>query len=139
VQDAEPYCFLLGDNGLDIYSNSIGVRADFIEKNPEVVRGFVRAALRGWKDALANPEEAAKLQLQFLRALDPAIVAEEVRILKRLAVTPDTEKNGFGTMTKEKMQRTIDFINDNVDVKGDKRILANVMVDGFLPREPIKP
>lgn len=139
VQDAEPYCFLLGDNGLDIYSNSIGVRADFIEKNPEVVRGFVRAAMRGWKDALANPEEAAKLQLQFLKALDPVIVAEEVRILKRLAVTPDTEKSGFGAMTKEKMQRTIDFINDNVEVKGDKRTLANVMVEGYLPGTPIKP
>jgi NitT/TauT family transport system substrate-binding protein len=139
VQDAEPYCFLLGDHGLDIYSNSIGVRADFIEKNPEVVRGFVRAALRGWKDALANPEEAAKLQLQFLKALDPVIVAEEVRILKRLAVTPDTETNGFGTMTKEKMQRTIDFINDNVEVRGEKRTLANVMVEGYLPRESIKP
>ncbi len=139
VKDAEPYCFLLGDHGLDIYSNSIGVRADFIEKNPEVVRGFVRAAMRGWKDALANPEEAAKLQLQFLKALDPVIVAEEVRILKRLAVTPDTEKNGFGAMTREKMQRTIDFINNNVEVKGDKRTLANVMVEGYLPTEPIKP
>src|SRR5262245_2203956 len=139
VTDAEPYCFLLGDNGLDIYSNSLGVRADVIEKNPEVVRGFVRAALRGWKDALANPEEAAKLQLQFLKALDPVIVAEEVRILKRLAVTPDTQANGFGAMTKEKMQRTIDFINDNVEVRGDKRTLGNVMVEGYLPKEPIKP
>ena len=139
VQDAEPYCFLLGDHGLDIYSNSIGVRADFIEKSPEVVRGFVRAALRGWKDALANPEEAAQVQLQFLRALDPVIVQEEVRILKRLAITPDTEKGGYGVMTKEKMQRTIDFINQNVEVKGDKRTLANVIVEGFLPKEPVKP
>ncbi len=62
---ATPKCMLLADFGLDIYANSIGVREDFLKANPEVVRGFVRAALRGWKDALANPEEAARLQTQF--------------------------------------------------------------------------
>jgi len=139
VKDAEPKCMLLGDHGLDIYSNSIGVREDFLKQNPEMVRGFVRAALRGWKDALANPEEAAKIQVQTLKALDPQIVVEEVKIVRRLAVVPDTEKNGLGAMNRDKMKRTVDFINANVEVQGTKRTVDDIMVEGFLPKDPIRP
>jgi NitT/TauT family transport system substrate-binding protein len=139
VKDAEPKCMLLGDHGLDIYSNSIGVREDFLKQNPEVVRGFVRAALRGWKDALANPEEAARIQVQTLKALDPQIVVEEVKIVRRLAVVPDVEKNGLGTMNRDKMKRTVDFINANVEVQGTKRTVDDIMVEGFLPKDPIRP
>src|SRR5262249_58230236 len=62
VQDGEVKHMLLADHGLDIYANGIGAKDDFLQKNPELVRRFVRASLRGWKDALANPEEAAQLQ-----------------------------------------------------------------------------
>ena len=139
VKDAEVKCFLLGDHGLDIYANGIGVKEDFLQKNPEVVRGFVRAALRGWKDALANPDEAAKLQVQFVKALDPGIIVEELRIVRRLAVVPDTEKNGLGSMNRDKMRRTVDFINNNVEVTGRKLTLEDIQRDGFLPVPPVLP
>lgn len=139
VKDAEPKCLLLGDHGLDIYANGIGVTEDFLQKNPEVVRGFVRAALRGWKDALANPEEAAKIQVQFVKALNPEIIVEELRIVRRLAAVPDTEKNGYGAMSRAKMQRTVDFINNNVDVAGRKLTVDDILRDGYLPKVPVLP
>jgi NitT/TauT family transport system substrate-binding protein len=139
VKDAEPKCLLLGDHGLDIYANGIGVTEDFLQKNPEVVRAFVRAALRGWKDALANPEEASRLQVQFVKALDPGIIVEELHIVRRLAVVPDTEKNGLGWMNREKMRRTVDFINNNVEVSGRKLTVEDIYRDGFLPTPSIRP
>jgi len=139
VKDAEVKCLLLGDHGLDIYANGIGVKEDFLKQNPQVVRGFVRAALRGWKDALANPEEAAKIQVQYVKALDPALIAEELRIVKRLAVVPDTEKDGLGAMNKAKMQRTVDFINNNVDIAGRKLGADELYRDGYLPKDPVRP
>jgi len=70
VQHGEVKHMLLADHGLDIYANGIGAKDDFLQKNPEVGRRFVRASLRGWKDALANPEEAAQLQAQASRAAE---------------------------------------------------------------------
>jgi len=139
VKDAEPKCLLLGDHGLDIYANGIGVTEDFLQKNPGVVRGFVRAALRGWKDALANPQEAAKIQLQFVKALNPEIIVEELHIVRRLAVVPDTEKGGLGAMNREKMGRTVDFINNNVEVSGRKLTVDDIYRDGYLPSPPVRP
>jgi NitT/TauT family transport system substrate-binding protein len=139
VKDGEAKCMLFGDHGLDIYSNGIGVREDFLQQNPEVVRGFIRAALRGWKDALSNPEEAAKLQVQYVKALDPALIVDELKILRRLAITPETEKQGLGTMNREKMQRSVDFMNNNVDIQGRKLTLDDIYRPGFLPTPPIRP
>jgi NitT/TauT family transport system substrate-binding protein len=137
--DAQAKCLLLGDYGLDIYANSIGVKEDYLKANPAVVRGFIRAAFRGWKDALANPAEAAKIQVQYLKALDPQIIEQELVILKRITVTPDVIANGFGTMSKEKMRRTVQFINDNVEVTGTKLTADGIQVDGYLPSPAIKP
>jgi len=137
--DAQAKCLLLGDYGLDIYANSIGVKEDLLKSNPEMVRGFVRAALRGWQYALANPEEAASIQVKYLKALNPEIIVDELRILKRIAVTPEVTQNGFGTMSMDKMKRTVDFINNNVEVTGTKLTAESIYVPGFLPATPIKP
>lgn len=139
VPDAKPVCLFAGDLGLEIYANSVGVHEDFLKKNPDVVKKFVRAALRGWKDTFANPQEAAKIQLQYVKALDPQIVVEEIEILRRVAITPEVEKNGLGTMTLERMKTTVDFINKNIDVPGEKLTAEQIYAPGYLPEKPIMP
>ncbi|HEY1365265.1 MAG TPA: ABC transporter substrate-binding protein [Xanthobacteraceae bacterium] len=139
VSNAKPVCLFAGDYGLEIYANSIGVTEEFLDKNPEVVKKFVRASLRGWKDALANPEEAARIQLQYVKALDPEIIKEELAIVRRLAVTPDVEKNGFGWVALERMKSTVDFINKNLEVPGEKLSAEKIFRPGYLPETPIRP
>ncbi len=139
VKDAEVKHMLLADHGLDIYANGIGVKEDFLQKNPDVVRRFVRASLRGWKDALANPEEAAALQVQHVKALNPQVIAEELQVVRRLAVVPDTEKNGYGYMDREKLRRTVEFVNSNFDVTGRRFSPDEIWRPGYLPQDPIRP
>ena len=139
VTDAKPKCLFLRDFGLDIYSNSIGTTEEYLTKNPDVVKKFVRAALRGWQYALAHPQEAAQIQLQYVKALNPDIIAEELDILKRVAITPDVEKNGFGTASMDKMKRTVDFMNKNVEIAGDKLTAEQIYRPGFLPDKPVLP
>lgn len=75
-----------------------------------------REPKREFVNAVAHPNETADIQLKFVKALNPEVIAEEVNILKRVAITPDVEKNGFGVVSSEKMQSTFDFINKDVDV-----------------------
>lgn len=139
VQDAEVKHMLLADHGLDIYANGIGVKEDFLQKHPDVVRRFVRASLRGWKEALANPEEAAKLQVRYVKTLNPVIIAEELQVVRRLAVVPDTQKNGLGWMEMDKLRRTVDFVNDNFDVTGKRFSAEDIYRPGYLPKDAIRP
>jgi NitT/TauT family transport system substrate-binding protein len=139
VTDAKTVCLFAGDFGLEIYANSIGVQDAFLKQNPEIVKKFVRASLRGWKDTLDNPEEAAKIQTQYVKALDPQIVVEEINILRRLAVTDDVKKNGYGYVSTERMKNTVDFINKNIEVAGERLTADQIFVPGFLPEKPILP
>jgi NitT/TauT family transport system substrate-binding protein len=139
VQDGEVKHMLLADHGLDIYANGIGVRDDFLQKNPEVVRRFVRASLRGWKDALANPAEAGQLQAQMVKTLNPTVIAEELEVVRRLAVVPDTQKNGLGWIDVDKLKRTVEFVNANVEVSGRRFGADDIYRGGFLPSEAIRP
>ena len=139
VQDAEVKHMLLADHGLDIYANGIGVKDDFLQKNPDVVRRFVRASLRGWKDALARPEEAAQIQVKYVRTLDPVVIAEELQVVKRLAVVPDTQKNGLGWIDPVKLKRTVDFVNENIEITGKKLTADDIYRGGYLPKEAIRP
>jgi NitT/TauT family transport system substrate-binding protein len=47
---------LFSDWGLNILGNGYFVTAGTLEQKPELVKGFLRATLRGWKDALADPK-----------------------------------------------------------------------------------
>ncbi len=139
VPDAKPVCLFAADLGLEIYANSVGVHEDYLKKNPDVVKKFVRAALRGWKDTFDNPQEAAKIQLQYVKALDPQIIVEEIEILRRIAITPEVQKNGLGSMTLERMKNTVDFINKNIEVPGEKLTAEQIYAPGYLPEKPITP
>ena len=55
---------LMGDYGLKLYSNAIIVNAKFAAENPEAVKGFLRAFLKGLKDTVANPTHAIELVLR---------------------------------------------------------------------------
>ncbi len=115
VTNAKPVCLFAGDYGLEIYANSIGVAEDFLTKNPDAVKKFV------------------------VKALDPQIIVEEIQILKRIAVTPDVEKNGFGYISTERMKNTVDFINKNIAVPGERLTAEQIYRAGYLPETPIKP
>ncbi len=139
VADAKPVALFAGDLGLDIYANSIGVNEDFLKKDPDAVKKFVRAALRGWRDTFADPQEAAKIELQYVKALDPQIIVEEIDILRRVAITAEVRDHGFGYVTAERMKNSVDFINRNVEVHGEKLTAENIYVPGFLPESPVLP
>src|ERR1700731_5322624 len=48
------------DHGLDVYGNAILANPAFLAANPDAVKAFVRAAVRGWRDAVAGPKAAAE-------------------------------------------------------------------------------
>src|SRR5262249_709790 len=139
VTNAKPVCLFAGDYGLESYGNSIGVGEEFLGKNADVGNKFVRAALKGWKDPLATQEEASRIEIQYVKALDPQIIVEELQILKRIAITPDVEKNGFGYISMERMKNSVDFINKNIEVSADKLTAEQIYRARYLHDDAIKP
>lgn len=131
--------FMPADNGLQLYSNGIGVTEQYLAKNPEVVKGFVRAAMKGWKFALDNPDKAAQDELQFVQSLKPEGIAAELKLVRDLVVTPDTQQHGFGWFDPAQIKANVDFVAKYIGMTGTAPAPADVYAAGFLPDPPITP
>jgi NitT/TauT family transport system substrate-binding protein len=137
--NAELRTLLLADHGLDLYSNGIATTDDYLAKNPDVVKRFVRAALQGWKFALANPDKAASDEIKYVATLKTDAIVSEIKIVADLAVTADTRKNGLGWFDREKLKSNVDFVAKYIGVAGQAPTATDVYATGFLPTPPIAP
>jgi NitT/TauT family transport system substrate-binding protein len=131
--------FLLADHGLDLYGNGIAATQDYIANNPDILRRFVRASLKGWKFTFANPDKAAADEIQYVPSLKPDVIVAEIGVVRDLAVTSDVEKNGLGAFDPAKMKANVDFIRKYVGVNGSPPAATDIYATGFLPASPVKP
>jgi len=139
VQAGELKTMLLADFGLELYANGILVRDSLLKSDPEQVRAFVAASLRGWKDALANPEQAADLQLQYVKGLNRDVIVDELKVVRDLAVTDDTRAKGLGFIDAAKMKKSVDFVVQYIGVEGTAPAVTDLYSVDYLPRTPIVP
>ncbi|MBD2313630.1 ABC transporter substrate-binding protein [Desertifilum sp. FACHB-1129] len=126
--------FYYGDYGLDMYGNAILIRQAFLDQNPEVAKGFVRAYLRGLKDTIENPEAA----LEVVKAAGDNLIdmeAEKLRLeiaLEKLMVNAETQANGLGSVDPKRLEETIRLTVEGFNLSRQPA-LSEVFDDRFLP------
>jgi NitT/TauT family transport system substrate-binding protein len=94
VKDKKVVTFLFADHGLDLYSNGIGAKESYLKEHPDVVKGFVKATLRGYQYAFQHKEEAAEIIQKYAKALNNDITVEELKIVEDLTIRPTLRKAG---------------------------------------------
>jgi NitT/TauT family transport system substrate-binding protein len=140
VKDAKVTTFLFADHGLDLYSNGIGATEAYLKENPEVVKGFVRATLKGFQYAFKHKPEAADIIQKYAKALNKEITVEELAIVEDLTVTPDVKKHGIGSFTPERMAASVKWMAENGGFPKEKAPKpTDVYATGFLPAQPVLP
>ncbi|HVY59904.1 MAG TPA: ABC transporter substrate-binding protein [Xanthobacteraceae bacterium] len=136
---AELRTFLLADHGLDLYSNGVVASEDYLAKNSDVMKRFVRASLKGWQFAIRNPEKAAQDQIKFVPSLKPETSVAEIKIVSDLAVTPAVKENGLGWFDPAKMKSNLDFVVKYIGISGKPPAATDLYATGYLPSPAIKP
>ena len=116
------------DVGMDFYSNGIIANDQVIKSNPDMVRRFVAATLRGLKDAIADPQAAAKVLHKYQRQVDVDVGTAEMQVVSTLVQTPPEP---LGTIDPVRMQRTLDLVASSFDLKRPISI-GDVYAPGFV-------
>ncbi|MFW6774224.1 ABC transporter substrate-binding protein [Nocardioides sp. CPCC 205120] len=98
------------DNGLPFVAESLIVNERTLEESPEMVKAFLEAEIRGWQDALADPDEAARLAVEEYGAdLDLSMdkELEQANVQAGLILTPDVESNGLFTISDQLIEENL--------------------------------
>jgi len=120
-------------HGVKLYGNAIIVSEQFLQKNPEAVKAFLRAFTKGMKDVIADPKGA----IATLKARDGLVNEElELRRLKlaldATVLTADARAEGFGEVRGPRLSLMASQVSDAYTTK-DRVNPAAVWKDGFLP------
>ncbi len=59
-----------GDYGVNFYSDTIATTDRLISENPDLVRRFLRATLKGWQDAIEDYRKAVAVTLKYAHVKD---------------------------------------------------------------------
>ncbi|WP_455717979.1 ABC transporter substrate-binding protein [Anaerosporobacter sp.] len=101
----------MNDEGVAMLEDNIFCTRTFAEQNPNTVKAFIYASMKGWKYACENPEEAAEIVYKYGSSVSSdhqAYMASEVKKL----VETDTKGNAvsdFGKMDEEAMSQTLEL------------------------------
>ncbi len=124
---------LMADYGVKLYGSSILASEKFARENPEAVRGFLRAYLKGLKDTVAKPAAAIEAVLKRDTALNKDLELERLRMTIRDNIqTPDTKANGYGGIDRGRLSAAIDQIAAAAEFK-KKPAVEEVFDASFLP------
>jgi NitT/TauT family transport system substrate-binding protein len=95
------------DCGVTAVSNGMIVHADLIKEDPELIRTFVAASLKGFLYGRAHLDEMAAIVKKFSEATVPAITRREAELSFNTWVTPSTVGKPLGWMSDTDWQETV--------------------------------
>jgi NitT/TauT family transport system substrate-binding protein len=136
VQETDVGSFLYRDYGLDLYGNGVAASRAFLKDNPEAVKGFLRATIKGVADLVRDPDLAIKMTLQFEPLLNAEIERDRLRLAMRCCmITSDVRSHGFGGVDEARLGRGIALIAQGYGLPRQPGT-REVFDPEFLPAEP---
>jgi NitT/TauT family transport system substrate-binding protein len=119
--------------GVKLYGNAIIVGEDFLKKNPEAVKAFLRAFTKGAKDVIADPKAAIEHVKQRDGILNVGLEERRLKLaIESSVVTPDAKAEGFGTALGPRLALMASQVGDAFNTKS--RVNPDAVWNGsFMP------
>ena len=106
----------MADHGLNLYGNAIVVNTDYAAENPEIVRGFLRAIIKGWQSALADPAKSVDSIAKRNPALDKDLEVWRLNLAIDANVYTDYVMTmGMGNVDADRFQSAIGQLAENYE------------------------
>jgi NitT/TauT family transport system substrate-binding protein len=121
------------DYGCEAYGFVVIVNPAFAAKQPEAVKGFLRAVIAGTNLAIRQPGHAVD---EVLSRMDDGVQGLELERLRTVTednfLTAEVKRNGLGGIDPARLERSIDQLAE--DLKFSKRpSAADIFDNSFLP------
>lgn len=101
----------MNDEGVAMLEDNIFCTKDFAQKNPNTVKAFIYASIKGWQYACEHPDEAAEIVYKYgssVSADHQKYMAEQVAKLVTTDMNGNTVTN-IGEMPDDEMNQTLEL------------------------------
>jgi NitT/TauT family transport system substrate-binding protein len=121
------------DYNMKLYGAAVIVNSKFATDNPEAVQRFLRASIRGFREAIRNPSTAVEPVLRRDEQAKKDVEIERLRMaIRENVVTPEVRTNGFGAVDAARLEEAINQLGLTYTFKVKPK--ADAAFDGsFLP------
>ncbi|MFG1341128.1 ABC transporter substrate-binding protein [Xanthobacter autotrophicus] len=124
---------LMSKYGLVLYGNAIMVNPDYAKAHPEVVKGFVRATIKGIIETARDPKAAIASVMKRNETADEAIELARLEMaLRDNIVTAWVKANGVGDVDSARLAKSIDQVAITYDFKA-KPTASDIFTGEYLP------
>jgi NitT/TauT family transport system substrate-binding protein len=124
---------LMSKYGLVLYGNAIMVNPDYAKAHPEVVKGFVRATIKGIIETARDPKAAIASVMKRNETADEAIELARLEMaLRDNIVTAWVKANGVGDVDPARLAKSIDQVAITYDFKA-KPTASDIFTGEYLP------
>ena len=125
---------LMRDYGLDLYGNVIIVNPEFAKSNPDAVKAFIRATVKGFQAAISDPSSAVKHVVNHNDVAREEVELERLQMaIDQNIVTDEVLQNGIGGVDMDRLERSIDQIALTYDFSSSRPNAAGIFDGSFLP------
>lgn len=104
------FSFISVDEVFDYYTPVLAANVEYAQKNPDVVKSFLRAAKKGYEFAIAHPQEAADILCAEVSGLDAALVAQSQAYLSKQY---QADAASWGVIDGTRWSRFYSWLNEN--------------------------
>ncbi|MFE7741838.1 ABC transporter substrate-binding protein [Nocardia sp. NPDC057455] len=134
--------FLFADFDLPLVAETLTVAQSTIDKERDKLKAFLAAEIKGWKDAVADPAESARLAVEVYgkdQKLDLAEQTKEARAQNDLVVSADTAANGLLSMTDALIEQNIVALRAaKIDIKAAQLFDLSVLREVYAENPSLK-
>ncbi len=99
------------DFGFDLYAMSIMASEKTMTEKPKQLKAFLEASYMGWRDVMANPDEALAIYKKRVPEIDVGIIKANMLLGFELMRTKGYVDNGIGSIDDKKMCASADIVN----------------------------
>jgi NitT/TauT family transport system substrate-binding protein len=134
--------FYYADCGVTAVSNGIVVHNDLIKEDPELIRAFVAASLKGFMYGRQNPDEMVAIVRKFSQAVEPSIAKREAELSWENWVTPNTANKPLGWSSDKDWDETVRVLKEyggvNTPLEASQLYTNDFVPSGaeFVPPQP---
>jgi NitT/TauT family transport system substrate-binding protein len=120
------------DCGVNAVSNGIIVHNDLVKEDPELIRAFIAATIKGFLYGRGHLDELTATVKKFSEATVPAISRREAELSFNTWVTPNTAGKPLGWMADKDWQETVTVLKQYGGVTAPLEA-GDLYTDEFVP------